>query len=305
MADYTFIAGTRWPSIYGTAEAPAGTPVDISGKTVRFVMTLVAAATPTLEVTGTVVNGPLGQMRYDWAVAQPPAAGHYLCQWEVDVSAGITGVFPSDGPLTIDIVQDLGAPTATPRGYTSPSQVAGAVGADFTSAQNARCLELIAEAEDWIDNYAGRTYKASTAITDERYPLAGTELYLQRAPVTSITTVKVRPAYVGATLTTLVADTDYALIDATRGLLRLAYLYNDPSEVLVTYVPAVTVPGRITRACTLLVASWMASSTSGLPSGVKRYSVGGELTVEFADGSVGTVPQEVKDLIGPRRVAFV
>jgi hypothetical protein len=304
MADYTFIAGTRWPSIYGTAEAPAGTPVDISSKTVRFVMTLVGSATPTLEVTGTVVNGPLGQMRYDWAIAQPPAAGHYLCQWEVDFSTGITGVFPSDGPLTIDIVQDLGAPSATPRGYTSPSQVAGAVGQEFTSAQNARCLELIAEAEDWIDTYAGRTYKTSTVITSERQTLYGRDLFLTVTPVTSIQQVRVRYRTIANPYTTLTATTEYEVLDLATGHLLMPYSISG-AEALVDYTPAVTVPGRITRACTLLVANWMASSTNGLPSGVKRYSVGGELTVEFADGSVGTVPQEVRDLIGPRRVVFV
>jgi hypothetical protein len=188
------------------------------------------------------------------------------------------------------------------RGYTTPDQIADELGQDLTLAQIQQCHALIEQAEDWIDWYKGQTYSTSTAITDERHRIEGPTLYLRNTPLASVQRIRQTYGAVGETPVTLTADTDYEVISLTTGELRVAlYRYG---EVLVDYTPAITVPARINRATTLLVAHWMGDSTSGVPSGVQEYAVGGELRVKYAEGSVGQVPSEVLSLLGGRRIVF-
>jgi len=186
--------------------------------------------------------------------------------------------------------------------YCVASDVATEMGVTFSGAQTTQATDYIVSAQDWIDHYAGRTFEASTAITGERHRIEGPTVYLRKAPMASIQRIRQTYGAVGEPLVTLTSGSDYDVISLTTGELRLAlYRYG---EVLVDYTPAITVPGRIKRATTLLVAHWMQSSVAGVPAGVEQFGVGGELSVKFADGAVGDIPDEVIRLIGSRRVVI-
>lgn len=168
--------------------------------------------------------------------------------------------------------------------YALAADIAQELGVTFTSPQTSWATTLIARTQAFIDSFTGRTFEASTPITDERHTVYGTEIYLDRAPVSAVSTVKVRHSYVGATLETLALDVGYAVVDLANGLIRLSYFYAYPAEVLVTYTPAITVPLDVTDATVQMVADRMRGqvlSGGDAPDGVKRYQVGGELTVEM------------------------
>lgn len=188
--------------------------------------------------------------------------------------------------------------------YCTYTDVQNELGLVFTSDQQTQCTALIAQGDDWINTYTGRVWATTTAITDELHAIEGRFFYIDRAPIGSLTTVKVRSQAVGATQTTLTSGTDYELLSAAQGIIALASDYED-AYALVSYTPAVTVPGRIVRASVLLASAWMGSRLSDVPVGVKRYEVGNELVVEMADGSVSAVPSSVTDILaGSRRFVF-
>jgi hypothetical protein len=137
---------------------------------------------------------------------------------------------------------------------------------------------------------------------------------LDAAPLALVTSVTVRAAAVGSPAYALTQDVEYRVLDLRRALLRVevgwtgaavppydivtdrpVYDCGDPSRVAVVYTqPAGEAPpGDVGLAATQSVAAWFApllpagQATGGgavaVASGIKRYTVGQELTVEFAD----------------------
>jgi hypothetical protein len=143
------------------------------------------------------------------------------------------------------------------KGYCSAADVADLVGLTFTSTQEAHAVRLIERAEGLIDLETDRAWLTGV-LTDEAYFRAAYRLghlYLRYAPVASVATLKGRAA-LGETETTLVADTDYEVMDLTGGLVRLLYPASY-DRLRVTYTPVATVPALITQATAELVGAWM------------------------------------------------
>ena len=166
--------------------------------------------------------------------------------------------------------------------YCTPADVATVLGVTFTPEEEAQAEQLIAAAEDWIDEFTQQTWAASTPILAERHRIEGPRVYLRVVPLAHVDAVSWAPGYVGATPSVIAATSGYQLVNATTGELRIAnYGYGD---LLVDYTPAVTPPPAIQDACTRMVAGRMAAATdpSGqtLPPDVKRVQVGGEWAVE-------------------------
>lgn len=198
------------------------------------------------------------------------------------------------------------------KGYTTVSLVVAELGQDLTAPQLDQCADLIGEAESWIDQATGRVWLA-TSPTTEFHSVLGPVVYLRNRPVVAVTSVTRRPLSPGATVTTLVANTQYELIDAANGILLLSgYPYNDVvinTEttssygylVTVTYTSTTPVPADIQRAATLLVADWMQPRRTPDRQGLDGYTVGDDLTVKFSKpGSANGVrgaPAEVMRIL--------
>jgi hypothetical protein len=141
---------------------------------------------------------------------------------------------------------------------------------------------------------------------------------LDAAPLALVQSVTVRAAPAGSPAQVLTQDVDYRIVDSARAILRVevgwegapvppydvvtdrpAYPCGDPSRVTVVYTqPAAQAPpADVGLASTQTVAAWFApllpagqatgGGTAALASGIRRYSIGQELTVEYADGSSG------------------
>lgn len=199
----------------------------------------------------------------------------------------------------------------TARGYTTVELVVNEMGVELTAPQLDQIADMIADAESWIDVQTGRAWIVTSPTTGELHTIDQSRLvYLNNRPVTAVSSVVARGTYVGATNRTLVANTDYELIDAAHGILMV----NDPasgydiitdrvwSDTLLTvaYTSSTPVPADIQRAATLLVSAWMLARTLTDYRGLKSYSVGSELSVTLADGSQGAVPGDVMQIIRAR-----
>jgi hypothetical protein len=100
------------PSVRGIIEAPPGTPVDITGCPVRFIMRLqgsvgVLPSPPKVDAYATVVDGVAGIVEYAWADGDTDTAGTYLAEFEVTFAGGRRRTFPSKGHLFVVISPDL------------------------------------------------------------------------------------------------------------------------------------------------------------------------------------------------------
>jgi hypothetical protein len=108
MTDFFIKRRDRVPSISATLIDSAGAPVDLTGATVKFVMSLSpGGGTPTLNVAAIMVSAPAGAVKYDWAVGDTAASGSYVAEWEVTYSNGKKQTFPGVGYNTISIADDL------------------------------------------------------------------------------------------------------------------------------------------------------------------------------------------------------
>jgi hypothetical protein len=204
------------------------------------------------------------------------------------------------------------------KGYTSVELVADEVGDALTDELVPHCNTLIAQAEAYIDRFTGRAWLVSSPITDELHTVVGPYLYLRSAPVTAITAFKVRVGAVGAPDITLVAGSQYELINPTNGIVLVNATYPFGYDVVVntteyagyiakiSYTAATPVPGDIERAATLLVAQWLTSRLNTDMRGVKSYAVGSSgdtLNLTFQDANVPTDVMQI--LQGRRRMVLV
>jgi hypothetical protein len=189
---------------------------------------------------------------------------------------------------------------------TSVGAVANYLGVTFTVAQTAEATALLPAADAAIQTYCDRRW-LSGAITNEVYLPEGPLLVLRQRPVASIEAITAA-WYFAATPVTLTAGTDYLVRDLTRGLVlltpwRTGRPTDRPYETLaVSYTPVATVPEDVALAATMLVAAWLGASTDGTTADIKRYSVGGELSVERFDQRW---PADALSLLAPYRSTLV
>ncbi len=189
--------------------------------------------------------------------------------------------------------------------YTDATAIAGYLGVTLTSPQQTQAGVLAAAATAWIDRYTGRSWQASSPITDELHELVGDTVYLNARPVTAVTSVKTRERFADASTTTLDAS-QWELLDATNGVLLILGWAGVGRLALVTYTHTATsaaVPDDVELAATMIAAAWLGQALRPNTQGVEQVSVGqNDISVKFA-ASRGDVPREALSLLaGYRRV---
>ncbi|MFZ9725626.1 MAG: hypothetical protein ACO3EH_00335 [Ilumatobacteraceae bacterium] len=121
MADvFTIKRHDTQPSLAATLSAD-GVPIAIpAGATVSFVMRAAGCAdecscepntpapisSPKVNKPGVVVDGALGQVRYDWAAVDTDTAGQFNGEFRITLAGAIT-TYPSVGYISIVIEPDL------------------------------------------------------------------------------------------------------------------------------------------------------------------------------------------------------
>lgn len=97
----------RAPSIEGTLGLSDGTVVNLTGTSVKFIMTLAGATIPKINAAATIVDAINGEVSYSWGATDTDTAGLYRAEWEVTFAGGIKRTFPSDDFLYVRVLEDL------------------------------------------------------------------------------------------------------------------------------------------------------------------------------------------------------
>lgn len=189
--------------------------------------------------------------------------------------------------------------------YTDASTIAGYLGVTLTSDQQTQAGVLAGAATAWIDRYTGRSWQASSPITDELHELVGDTVYLTNRPVTAVTSVKTRERFADAGTTTLDAS-QYELLDATNGVLLILGWAGAGRLALVTYTHSVSAaPDDVELAATMIAAAWLGQTLRPNTQGVESVSVGqGDIQVKFSASRGDAPPEALAILRAYRRVVI-
>ena len=191
--------------------------------------------------------------------------------------------------------------------YTDATAIAGYLGVTLTSPQQTQATTLAAAATAWIDRYTGRSWQASSPITDELHEMVGDTVYLTNRPVTAVTSVKTRERFADAGTTTLDAS-QWELLDATNGVLLILGWAGVGRLALVTYTHTATaaaVPDDVALAATMIASAWLSQALRPSTEGVEQISVGqNDISVKFAATRGDVPPAALAILNGYRRVVI-
>lgn len=187
--------------------------------------------------------------------------------------------------------------------YTDATKIANYLGLTLTSPQQTQAGVLADAATAWVDRYTGQSWQVSSPVTDELHDVLGDRVYLDRRPVTAITSVKTRWAYPDSSETTLTAG-QYELLDAAAGLLLLQGW--GQGLALVTYTHTATAaPDDVALATTMIAASWLNQTLRPSTEGLDSVSVGqNDVTVKFS-ASRSDVPAEALTILKSYRTVIV
>lgn len=168
--------------------------------------------------------------------------------------------------------------------YTDATKMAAHLGVTFTVEQAAQA-DVIAEAVTvWIDHRTGRSWQdVDGAIDDEVRPITHQTVWLARPPVTSVTTVEVRPP-LGAWSALDAAS--YQLVDPLAGRLELPG-YANGYEARVDYATAsLGPPSDLAYAATVLASDLMFTALHPEASGLESLALGqNDISLKYASGA--------------------
>ena len=184
--------------------------------------------------------------------------------------------------------------------YCSLADVTTLMGDSMSAEAEDAAAALLEGASDFVDRYTGRSFTSGT-VTGEVHPVYRGQITLDTSPIASITTLTVTSPYIGAVPVTMLADTGYQILDASRGLVLVAGSDND--RATVTYVTALgAVPDDIKTATAMLVAYWSRSATDATALIFSKIKAGSaELTYREVTQEV---PFDVKAILDGYRPAF-
>ncbi len=184
------------------------------------------------------------------------------------------------------------------KGYCTDSDVAGYLALTFTAGQMAQADLLIEQAEAYMDNQTSRGWLMG-AQTDEEHYDPRHNLFLQYAPVTSVTTITGRSA-LGESEAALTEDVDYEVRDLTTGHVYLVTPF-DYDRIQVDYTPVATVPDDLKLACVEIVAAWLRPHLNPGSFGLDSYSLP-DMTVKFSRvQSSGPIPITAQMILDSHR----
>lgn len=191
------------------------------------------------------------------------------------------------------------------KGYAQVEEVAAFMGATLTTEQENQAERMLEVAEAEIDAGTNRGWLMGAQANEiHRYnEFLNGRLYLQYAPVASVTTVRGRAA-LGEAETTLTEDVDYEVIDLASGLIWITSpaLYD---RIRVDYTPGSTVPTDIQQATAELAAAKMQSTLRPLTYGLDSLQLP-DLSVGFNRAiNQNSVPPSVADVIARWRYRTV
>ena len=108
MADLFIKKGARRPLLKATLLTEDGTPLDLTGATVKLTMSHKRTGQVKLSlVTVTIVTPAAGIVQYAWATGDTDTPGEYDAEFQVTLADTTVLVVPSDGYLAISVLDTL------------------------------------------------------------------------------------------------------------------------------------------------------------------------------------------------------
>ncbi len=184
--------------------------------------------------------------------------------------------------------------------YITTTDLANYLQRALTAAETTQAPTVLDAVSGWIDRYTGRTW-VGTSVTGETSVYYGPFVILARPPVSVVTTLTARAREVGAVTRVLVAGSDYELLDAAHGVLRVVAAVGD--LITAAYTTGAALPVEVKLAAEMLAAAWLsAADTQAASQGIKAYSVGsGDLSVTYRDEAGTLAPEPVRRLLAAWR----
>lgn len=105
---FTVKRNDREPPLNAALKNLDDSNVNLTGATVKFLMTLQGGSTPKVNAAATIVDALLGQVRYSWGATDLDTVGKYNGEFEVTFPGGNKQTFPSHEYITVRVVADLG-----------------------------------------------------------------------------------------------------------------------------------------------------------------------------------------------------
>jgi len=107
MAIFFIKAGDTSPAIQGTLERPAGTPINLTGASVVFVMRKRGADVDTVNAAASLVTPASGVVKYEWQTGDTDDAGTYDAEWKVTFADGTIERVPNTKAQSIKVVPSI------------------------------------------------------------------------------------------------------------------------------------------------------------------------------------------------------
>lgn len=168
--------------------------------------------------------------------------------------------------------------------YTDATKIAAYLGVTLTGPQQTQAGVVAQAISDWIDRRIGRSWQATSPVTDELHQILGDRIYLARRPVVSITSLSTRQEIAGGAWTTLSAS-QYELLDAADGEVLISGWGGSLTKTTYTH-SMTTAPNDIALAATILAADLMTATVHPESAGISQIAVGqNDISVKFADAS--------------------
>ena len=105
MSTIQIKTGDTYPPIEATITQADGTPLDITGATVKFHMNDMSGVNK-INAAGTIISPTGGEVRYTWATTST-YLGRYVGEFEITLLTGKVLTVPNDGHLVIYFNDDL------------------------------------------------------------------------------------------------------------------------------------------------------------------------------------------------------
>lgn len=106
--DFTIKSDDQLPEIQAVLKDDNDSIVNLSGATVRFIMTSKTDGSVKVDKPATVVTAAAGLVKYSWAATDTDTPGKYNGEFEVEFGDGRLETFPNDKNLLIVVFADLG-----------------------------------------------------------------------------------------------------------------------------------------------------------------------------------------------------
>lgn len=108
MSDFTIKQNDTRPVLDAQLQMGDGTPINLTGCTVKFCMISTIAKQPKINTQAAIIDAVNGKVRYNWAPSDTDIPGSYKAEFEITFPDGSVQSVPNDDYFTISVMKDIG-----------------------------------------------------------------------------------------------------------------------------------------------------------------------------------------------------